>query len=142
MTVVAKGAHEDVVCCTDLFAGSKETRPVSLRCRLPQPLLAQSETAGRPQAPAHLPDLAGIKQGKATQKDDESHHSSRHQHVGVPAKPGEIQSHLLAEVVPVGKLPPSRPPSPVASGPDRGGHMKRGWGGGAAGISVSGDSVT
>lgn len=56
MTVVAKGAHIDVVCRTDLFAGSKETSESQVQGlpRLPQPLLALSETAGLKPQPTYL----------------------------------------------------------------------------------------
>lgn len=45
-------------------------------------------------------DLAGFEMGKPAQEDDEAHHRGGHQHVGVPAEPGEVQRHLLTEVVP------------------------------------------
>lgn len=63
-----------------------------------------------------LADLAGVEQGEAAEEDEEAHGGGGHQHVGVPAEPGEVQGHLLAEVVPdvVDRLraehaPPLRP---------------------------------
>lgn len=59
------------------------------------------------------PDLTGVEQGEAAQEDDEAGHRSGHQHVCVPAQPGEVQGHLLAKVVPVGRLPrQTAPPHP------------------------------
>ena len=48
------------------------------------------------------PYLAGFELGKPAQEDDEAYHCGGHQHVSVPAEPGEVQGHFLSKVVPTG----------------------------------------
>lgn len=105
--VVAARAHEDLVGFADLLAGSAGTAGGLSPKAPPPPCPDPAPCPVRP-APPRPPDLAGVEQGEAAEEDDQADHCGRHQHVGVPAQPGEVQGHLLTEVVPVGTEAPLR----------------------------------
>lgn len=49
---------------------------------------------------AALPHLAGVENSNPSHKDHQAHQRSEPQQVGVPAKPGKVQGHLLTKIAP------------------------------------------